>query len=87
MYERIIEGIARYDLACVIVVTIPMPVIIIAVPCGGTAEFELIPDKCDIIQIRPAKLSAALSKLAGPLILSNPLTINTVLSFSPLGDR
>ena len=52
MYERIIEGIARYDLACVIVVTIPMPVIIIAVPCGGTAEFELIPDKCDIIQIR-----------------------------------
>ena len=83
-------------MACVIVVTIPMPVIIIAVPCGGTAEFELIPDKCDIIQIRhspvdgikkPAKLSAALSKLAGPLILSNPLTINTVLSFSPLGDR
>jgi hypothetical protein len=25
MYERIIEGIARYDLPCVIVVTIPLP--------------------------------------------------------------
>ena len=86
MYERIIEGIARYDLACVIVVTIPMPVIIIAVPCGGTAEFELIPDKCDIIQIRHSPV-AVVSYLAGPLILSNPLTINTVLSFSPLGDR
>lgn len=58
MYERIIEGIARYDLACVIVVTIPMPVIIIAVPCGGTAEFELIPDKCDIIQIRYSRSTA-----------------------------
>ena len=58
MYERIIEGIARYDLACVIVVTIPMPVIIIAVPCGGTAEFELIPDKCDIMLICLQKQSS-----------------------------
>ena len=78
MYERIIEGIARYDLACVIVVTIPMPVIIIAVPCGGTAEFELIPDKCDIIQIRHSPVDGI--KKAGRRTLETGWTADPVES-------